>query len=122
MRRLFCLAVVGASMLGIGAAHAQAPSPSNPAGRMLGEVLPLNAAYKASGAGALQYHGGPVEHTNRVYSIYWQPSGYTLASGYTSLINQFFTDVAVDSGKTSNVYYTGTQYYDGSGHVQYSSS
>jgi hypothetical protein len=122
MRRLFCLAVVGASMLGIGAAHASPPSPSNPAGRMLGAVLPLNAAYKASGAGTLQYHGGPVEHTNRVYSIYWQPSGYTMASGYTSLIDQFFGDVAADSGKTSNVYYTGTQYSDGSGKVQYSSS
>jgi hypothetical protein len=122
MRRLFCFAVVGAAMLGIGAAHASPPSPSNPVGRMLGVVLPVNAAHKASGAGTLVYHGGPVEHTNRVYSIYWQPAGFTMASGYTSLIDQYFGDVAADSGKTSNVYYTGTQYYDGSGNVQYSSS
>jgi hypothetical protein len=122
MRRLFGLAVVGAAMLGIGAAHASPPSPSNPVGRMLGAVLPVNAAHKASGAGTLVYHGGPVEHTNRVYSIYWQPAGFAMASGYTSLIDQYFGDVAADSGKTSNVYYTGTQYYDGSGNVQYSSS
>jgi hypothetical protein len=122
MRRLLCLVVLGASVLGIGAAHASPPDPGNPAGRMLGAVLPLNAAYKASGAGNLVYHGGPVEHTNRVYSIYWQPSGFTMASGYTSLVDQFFGDVAADSGKSTNVYYTGTQYSDGSGNVQYSSS
>jgi hypothetical protein len=122
MRRLLSLVVLCASVIGIGAAQASTPSPQNPAGRMLGAVLPLNAAYKASGAGNLQYHGGPVEHTNRVYSIYWQPSGFSMASGYTSLIDQYFTDVAADSGKTTNVYYTGTQYYDGSGNVQYSSS
>jgi hypothetical protein len=61
-------------------------------------------------------------HTNKTYAIYWVPSGYTMQSGYSNLINQYFTDVAADSGKTSNVYYTGTQYSDGSGYVQYSSS
>ena len=122
MRRLLSLVVLCASVIGIGAAQASPPSPSNPAGKMLGAVIPKNAAIKASGAGNLQYHGGPVEHTNRVYSIYWQPSGYTMEPGYTSLIDQFFTDVSADSGKTTNVYYTGTQYYDGSGNVQYSSS
>jgi hypothetical protein len=59
---------------------------------------------------------------HKTYAIYWIPSGYSVASGYSSVINQYFTDVAADSGKTSNVYYTGTQYYDGSGSVQYSSS
>jgi hypothetical protein len=61
-------------------------------------------------------------HTNKTYAIYWIPSGYSVASGYTPLIDRFFTDVAADSGKTSNVYYTATQYYDGTGHVQYSST
>jgi hypothetical protein len=77
---------------------------------------------QVNGLGNLRYHNGPVEHTNKTYAIYWVPSGYTMASGYSSLINQFFGDVAADSGKTTNVYYTGTQYYDGSGNVQYSSS
>jgi hypothetical protein len=75
-----------------------------------------------SGFGQLRYHNGPVEHTNATYAIYWVPPGYAVASGYSTLIDQFFGDVAADSGKTSNVYYTETQYYDGSGHVQYSSS
>jgi hypothetical protein len=122
MRRLLCLVVLGASVLGIGAAHASPPTPSNPAGRMLGAVLPLHAAGHHQGASNLVYRGGPVEHTNSVYAIYWQPPGYTLSANYTSLIDQYFGDVAADSGKTSNVYYTATQYYDGAGNVQYSSS
>ena len=122
MRRLLCVLILGASVLGIGAAHASPPDPSNPAGRMLGAVLPVHAARHHQGANNLQYHGGPVEHTNTVYAIYWVPPGYSVSSGYESLINRYFSDVAADSGKTSNVYYTGTQYYDGSGSVKYSSS
>jgi hypothetical protein len=95
-------------------------------GRALGLVLARahgsRAATAARGLGNLRYHGGPVEHTNKTYAIYWVPSGYTIQSGYDSLINQYFADVAADSGKTSNVYYTGTQYSDGSGYVRYSSS
>jgi hypothetical protein len=82
----------------------------------------VHAAGTASGSGQLLYHSGPVMHTNKTYAIYWVPSGYSMQTGYSALINQYFTDVAADSGKTTNVYYTATQYYDGSGHVQYSSS
>jgi hypothetical protein len=124
MRRLLCVLVLGASVLGIGAGHASPPSPSDPAGRMLGAVLPLHAAGHHQGANNLVYHGGPVEHTNKVYAIYWQPAGYAMASGYTTLIDRYFGDVqaATASNDQSNVYYTGTQYYDGSGSVQYSST
>jgi hypothetical protein len=57
-----------------------------------------------------------------VYTIYWVPSGYTVDTSYTSTINQFFTDVAHDSGLMSNVYYSDTQYYDQSGYIAYASS
>jgi hypothetical protein len=70
----------------------------------------------------LLYHGGPVEHTNKNYAIYWVPSDYTVSSKYTSLINQFFTDVAKVSGVTSNVYYDSTQYKDTTGAAQYKST
>jgi hypothetical protein len=59
---------------------------------------------------------------NTVYAIYWVPSGYSVSSGYESLINRFFSDVAADSGHRTNVYYAGTQYYDGTGNVTYSST
>jgi hypothetical protein len=55
-----------------------------------------------------------------VYAIYWQPSNWSqsFASGYSTLLNRYFGDVAADSGQTSNVYDAATQY---SG-IQYSSS
>ena len=71
----------------------------------------------------LSYHNGPVMHTNVTYAIYWVPAGYTVSTNYVSLINGYFQNVAADSGKTSNVYYATTQYYDNTnGHILYSSS
>jgi len=71
-----------------------------------------------SGSGNLTYHGGPVMTTNKTYAIYWIPAGYSVGGGYTSTINQFFGDVAHDSGMSTNVYASDTQY---SG-IQYNST
>jgi hypothetical protein len=76
-------------------------------------------ASRPRGSGTLAYHGGPVQHGSTVYSIYWVPSGYTISSDYSSVINQYFTDVAADSGKSSNVYYADTQYSDSAGKIPY---
>lgn len=127
MKHLLCLCVVVLTACVVGSAGATAPTAGTVRSgnaKMLGFVAARHASrtLTSRGAGNLKYHGGPVEHTNKTYAIYWVPSGYTTQSGYSSVINQFFTDVAADSGKTSNVYYTGTQYSDGSGNVQYSSS
>jgi hypothetical protein len=127
VRKLLCLGVVAIAAITVGTAGAVYPTAgtlANGHGKILGLVAARHAAIHATsrGLGNLRYHGGPVEHTNKTYAIYWVPSGYSTQSGYSSVINQFFTDVAADSGKTSNVYYTGTQYSDGSGNVQYSSS
>jgi len=105
------------------------PSPDNPAGRgndILG-VVPVQSEAGRGGGGNggsnLSYHGGPVMHTNSTYAIYWVPSGYSVSAGYESLLDQFLIDVGVDSGKTSNVYYSDTQYSDGAtGSILYSSS
>jgi len=73
----------------------------------------MNGAYRATyGSGQLRNHGGATMTTNTTYAIYWQPSNWSqqLPSGYSTLINQYFGDVAHDSGLTSNVYYTATQY------------
>ena len=56
----------------------------------------------------LTYHGGPVMRSNTVYAIYWVPSGYSLPASYAATINQYFTDVAADSGRSTNVYVNGT--------------
>jgi hypothetical protein len=63
--------------------------------------------------------------TNKTYTIYWVPkdqSTYTVGAKYKFLIDRFFADVASDSGKTSNVYASDTQYYDWSGYISYASS
>lgn len=64
----------------------------------------------ASTGGNLVNHGGPVMTTNVSYAIYWIPAGYSVSANYQSLINGFFQNVAADNGKTSNVYWSDTQY------------
>ena len=131
MRRLVCIAVLVAATVAVTSASAGAPDPSGAAtGRALGMVPTwassmasqwMNGAYRATyGSGKLYNHGGPTMTTNTTYAIYWNPAGYgqSLPSGYDTLVNQYFGDVAADSGKSSNVYYTETQY---SG-IQYKSS
>jgi hypothetical protein len=80
------------------------------------------AGTKFSSTANMTYHGGPVQRTNQTFAIYWVPSGYTISSGYRSLIDGFLGNVAAASGAGSNVYASDTQYYDSSGPIAYSSS
>ncbi len=104
-------ALVSSSASAVTAAAPQTPSHIKGVVPLIGKQVP--------GAGIpLTYHGGPVMTTNKTYAIYWKPAGFSMAPGYDTTINQYFTDVAADSGKSTNVYATDTQY---SG-IQYSSS
>jgi hypothetical protein len=104
-------------------AFADPPSPANPAGVMLGVVPVHNQAKPGGGGGSnLVYHNGPVMRTNTTYAIYWVPSGFSVSAGYQSLINGFLGNVAADSGKTSNVYWSDAQYRDTTGSIAYSST
>ena len=127
MRKTVGLLLAAAALAGVASvALADSGNPPTRHGKILGEVLsqPV-ASHSASGslgAGNLRYHGGPVQLTNTTYAIYWVPSGYSISSDYSSVINQFFNDVAADNGKTSNVYYSDTQYYNSSNqHIAYNS-
>lgn len=120
--------VVGAAARADGIGSATNFTPSS--GRILG-VQPaigqtqtnVGSNAGALGGGKLTYHGGPVEHTNLVYAIYWVPAGFTVSSKYESLISGFFGDVAHDNGKTTNVYFSDTQYSDTiNGKILYSSA
>src|SRR5947209_12038487 len=78
-------------------------------------VVPVHdGAVRGSGAGQLAYHaGGSVQTgTHSTYAIYWNPNNGagTYSSGYQSTINGYFSDVAADSGKSTNVYDSDTQY------------
>ena len=50
------------------------------------------------------------------------PTTLTFDASYQNVINQYFADVAHDSGGSQNVYSVATQYSDGSGAIQYLSS
>jgi hypothetical protein len=50
------------------------------------------------------------------------PTTLTFDASYQNVINQYFTDVAHDSGGNSNVYSVAKQYTDGTGAVQYQST
>jgi hypothetical protein len=114
---LAAIALVGVT--GVASAGDGGPPPR--AQHILGMVFSTHTqASRPRGSGSLIYHGGPVQHGTTVYAIYWVPSGYSISSDYSSVINRYFTDVAADSGKSSNVYDSDTQYYDGSGNIPYS--
>jgi hypothetical protein len=120
MKRL----LVFAMLLGIAGAAAltgqlqSAHGSSSAIPRHISGVVPV-IGKQVPGAGIpLLYHGGPVMTTNKTYAIYWVPSGYSIPAGYDTTINQYFTDVAHDSGMGTNVYAAATQYSS----IQYSSS
>ena len=67
---------------------------------------------RASASGPVTYHGGPVQHVSTVYPIFWVPAGFSLPANYQATIDQYFTDVAHDSYRRSNVYGSVVQYFE----------
>jgi hypothetical protein len=90
-----------------------------------GGILPARGAkprFFGASNSVLDYHGGPVMHTNSTFMIYWSPPGSTWQSGYMNAVNGFFANVAADSGTGNNPYSTLLQYYDTAGHIGYRST
>ena len=110
-------ALAAAAFVGTGTAAADSSIPFHARiGGMYGLIPPVSASNgaisnNAPASGSLYYNGGPVMTTNSVYTIYWQPPGYQLPSGYMNNLNQYFKDLQATSGSNTNVYDTGTQYY-----------
>ena len=121
-RRLLALAAAVIAAAGVTAPSAWS---ANPHGRFLGVVGPhagagAGAGSTASpglirGSGNLTYNGGPVMHSDANYAIFWEPAGHASTASYKTVIQTYFAGVAADSGKTSNVYSTDSEYYDVSG-------
>jgi hypothetical protein len=115
MRSIMTLLATACLVAAVGVTAASARGPNPPALNGAHGVVPAlqnanNDASGVSGFGRLFNHGGPTMTTNRTYAIYWNPAGFSMSPGYTTLIDRFLSDVAADSGKTSNVYYSDTQY------------
>jgi PKD domain len=89
---------------------------NNPLGRFLGAVPSTlhrgKTGRAANGTPPLAYHGGPVVHSSKVYTIFWAPSGYYIPPAFQQAVQQYFKDVAAYSYKTGNVYASDTQYYE----------
>jgi PKD repeat protein len=67
--------------------------------------------------GNVDYNGGPVMASNTNYTLYWMPSSYAAPYPveYQPGVNQFFADLAHDSGGNQNVDSVSAQYNDTSG-------
>ena len=113
----------GLAVKGLDQGASQQPGPTRlppRRGRFLG-ILPSGSARFAHSAGSangtppLIYHGGPVQHSTKVYAIFWDPAGRYLPPAYRAAVGQYFTDVSKADYATSNVYAASTQYYDNTG-------
>jgi hypothetical protein len=65
--------------------------------------------------GNMTYHDGPVQHTQKVFTIFWNgpPGGFPpFPTGYQSTINQFVQDL-----NGSSYYAIASQYNDGTGFI-----
>jgi len=109
--RLTRVVLLAALVVGAGASSGAAAAPAR--APILG-VVPHAGLAPTSGAGA--------QHALSRSTPFAGSSFLTFDASYESLINRYFTDVAHDSGGTSNVYSVGTQYTDGSGAVEYQST
>lgn len=96
---------------GPGKVGASCPSGGTPPG-----PAPSNAASGYNGTPPLTNHGGPVMGTAptvgevTITPVYWVPTGFTVPTSYQSIINGFVSNVAADSGQTTNVFAAVTQY------------
>lgn len=77
----------------------------------------------------LVYHGGAVMRGVTLHTIFWAPSGYRFSGppspsvpSYTSLVQQFASDVAGASGRSDNVFSLLNQYPDRTGLTRYAIS
>ncbi len=77
------------------------------------------------GAPPLINHGGPVMSVPSVNNkvivtpIYWAPSGYNFTASYKSVTNSYLANLAADSGKSTNVFASLTQYPGSNGSITY---
>ena len=122
-----------ATLIALGAsAQAAAAQPSfHPRlGGAMGIIPPQGRQEIAAGPRiAVVFHAGVVMRQVTVHTLFWAPSGYSFSGpptagslSYEQLIQQFFTDVAHDSGMSTNAFSVLPQYGDGGGAGSYSVS
>ena len=126
---LAVLALTTGSALAARRSGAAAPRPTfKPRVRFAMGLLPIHGAQEVATSPSIPvvYHGGAVMRNVTIHTIFWAPAGYRYdgspsagAPGYVPLIQQFFTDVAHDSGSTTNIFSLLNQFGDRSGDGSY---
>jgi hypothetical protein len=118
-RRCAPIAVALAAVLALGASSASAVITHPAPGKTLSyqplrgsrAVTPFDSVFHNA-----DYNGGPVMPSNTDYAVYWRPSGApAYPSDYQPGLNQYFEDLAHDSGGTQNVDSVAAQYNDTAG-------
>jgi hypothetical protein len=70
------------------------------------------AVLAGASVGNMTYHGGPVQHTQKVFTIFWNPTVTAFPAGYQTTINQFVQDL-----NRTSYYAIASQYGDGAGTI-----
>jgi len=123
-------ALLAIAALATAAAPASAATTVGPRIRMVLGIEPAHGVQPVEIAGGenipVVYHGGSVMRDVTIHTVFWAPAGYHFDGapsagtlGYEALIQQFFTDVAHDSGTTGNMFSLLDQYGDRSGAGSY---
>jgi hypothetical protein len=63
----------------------------------------------------MTFHGGPVQHAERLTFIFWAPSGYYMPSSYRSGLGTWLNEVDAANYTAGNVFSLAQQYYDNTG-------
>ena len=106
---------------GVNATGVSGADGSGRLGRSLYSTGAGNFDEPPQGGGQLLYHGGPVMHSTTTHVVYWDPSKEFSATT-RGIIDGFFSNVARDSGRASNVFGVTGQYTDGSGNAAYNAT
>lgn len=129
-RTLVTAAIAGAALWG--ASGAGATAVRTPNGRVAGITLrsgisaaaakrltPLRGAEGASAPDdAVQYNDGVVLHSESPFLIFWDPGGDIPAHSQV-VMERYMSDVAADSGQSTDVYSVLRQYTDMTGFAEY---
>lgn len=112
------IAMVIAVCLAVMPSGASAAGDTGPLGTVYHQGVGAQASVADARPSAnLRYHGGAILPRTTPHAVFWDAasSGTDLPSfptDYDTVINQYFHDVAADSGLKTNVYGVGRQYFD----------
>jgi hypothetical protein len=109
--------VVGAAALSAVPASAAAGTPAAPSQSNL-HIFPsigsarANPTVCSTSCSLMTFHGGPVQHAEKEYFIFWAPSGYSMPASYRSGLATWLSNVAAGDYTAGNVFSVAQQYFD----------